>query len=201
LFINFGETIVFCVDYVRGRADSCHQVIHLIKWFNMNTERVKKIHELFISKGWTLSVAESCTGGLLGHMLTFLPGASRYFKGGVIVYSTDMKHSILSISMDIIEKHGVVSEETACIMAEKIREITGTDYSIATTGNLGPDVLEGKERGLVYVCVSSRSGNVIIKELHLKGDRVKNKQDTVDMAIKLLIDATESEGTGDGQSS
>jgi len=167
----------------------------------MNIDQIKKIHELFISKGWTLSVAESCTGGLLSHMLTILPGASKYFRGGVVAYSTDIKQSILNIPPDVIERHGVVSEETACMMAEKIREITWSDYSIATTGNLGPDVLEGKEKGLVYVCVSSRSGNVVMRELHLKGDRVKNKQDTVDMVIKLLIDTIESEGTGDEQSS
>jgi len=149
-------------------------------------EIVRQVYTLFVEKGWSLSVAESCTGGLLSHYLTLLPGASKYFRAGVVAYSTDMKRAILGIHQGVIDTYGVVSEQVAGAMAERIREITGTDYSISTTGNLGPDVLEGKERGLVYVGISGVRG-YRVEELHLTGGRDKNKEDTVMRALALLL--------------
>jgi PncC family amidohydrolase len=148
---------------------------------------IQKVHALFKGKGLTLSVAESCTGGLISHSITALPGASAFFEAGVVVYSADMKQKILGVSSAVITEHGVVSRETAEEMAEKVGAATGTDFSIATTGNLGPDVLEGKERGLVYLAVSG-NGKTFSKELHLKGDRTANKEEAALSALRFLIE-------------
>jgi len=153
-------------------------------------EIIKKIHEFFKKKGLTLSVAESCSGGLISHYITTLPGASKFFQAGVVSYSAEAKKKILGISPEIISKRGVVSEETAKEMAEKVRTLTGTDYSLSTTGNLGPDVLEGKERGLIYIAVS-KEGRTFSRELRLKGGREENKQEASFLALRFLIEVLE----------
>jgi len=150
------------------------------------SEIIRRVHEIFKKKGLTLSVAESCTGGLISHYITTLPGASNFFEAGVVSYSAKAKMKILNISSGVISKYGMVSEEAAREMAVKIRVLTKTDYSLSTTGNLGPDVLEGKEKGLIYIAVS-RKGKTFSKELRLKGDREENKKEAALEALKLLI--------------
>jgi len=153
-------------------------------------EVIEKVHEIFREKGLTLSVAESCTGGLISHLLTILPGASTFFNGGVVTYSIDFKERFLGISSEIISAHGAVSEETAREMAERIRIIAKTDYSLSTTGNLGPDVLEGKEKGLVYISVS-KEGSTFSRELRLTGYREENKEEAALSALEFLIETIE----------
>lgn len=151
------------------------------------TEAVHKAHELLTKKKLTISVAESCTGGLISHYLTCLAGSSAFFDAGVVTYSIESKKSILNVSSETISNYGVVSEETAKEMAEKVRALTRTDYSISATGNLGPDVLEGKEKGLIYIAIS-RKGQICLRELRLTGDREANKKEAVLQALKLLIE-------------
>jgi len=153
-------------------------------------EIVHKVHELFRKKRLTLSVAESCTGGLISHYITALPGASNFFEAGIISYSAEVKINILGISPEIISQYGVVSEETAKEMAAKVRLLTKTDYTLSTTGNLGPDVLEGKEKGLIYISVD-KDGQTFLKELRLKGTREENKQEAALSALGLLIEVVE----------
>jgi len=161
-----------------------------IKMNKKTLEVIEKVHEIFREKGLTLSVAESCTGGLISHLLTILPGGSTFFNGGVVTYSIDFKERFLGISSEIISAHGAVSEETAREMAERIRIIAKTDYSLSTTGNLGPDVLEGKEKGLVYIAVS-REGSTFSRKLRLRGDREENKEEAALSALKFLIETVE----------
>jgi nicotinamide-nucleotide amidase len=148
---------------------------------------IKRVHEIFRKGGLTLSVAESCTGGLISHYITALPGASNFFEAGLVTYSAAAKKKILGISSSTIEISGAVSESTAREMAEKVRFLTGTDYSLSTTGNLGPEVLEGKEKGLIYIAVS-RTGRSILKELRLTGSREENKEAASLSALKLLLE-------------
>lgn len=154
-------------------------------------EVLHKLHELLKGRGLTLSVAESCTGGLLSHYLTALPGSSKFFEMGFVTYSIESKKRILCVSSETISNYGVISEETAREMAQRARALTKTDYSISTTGNLGPDVIESKERGLVYIAVS-REGEVFSKELRLKGDRETNKKEAVFLVLRFLVDVVES---------
>ena len=148
---------------------------------------VEKLHEFFRSKERTLSVAESCTGGLVSHYITALPGASVFFKAGLVVYSAEIKEIILGIASDTLKKYGVVSAETARAMAERVRVISRTDYSISTTGNLGPDVLEGKEKGLIYIA-AGREGKTLLRKLRLNGNRAENKEQTVLEALRLVME-------------
>jgi PncC family amidohydrolase len=150
-------------------------------------EAVTKVHELFKSKGLTLSVAESCTGGLVTHYITSRPGASNFFIAGIVAYSAEIKKNILGVSRETLTKYGVVSGETAREMADRVRLLSKTDYAISTTGNLGPDVLEGKEKGLVYIA-AGREGKIVSRELTLEGDRKANKEEAALSVLKLLID-------------
>lgn len=153
---------------------------------------IKRVHEVFKKRGFTLSVAESCTGGLISHYITIFPGASKFFEAGVVSYSAEAKKKILGISPEIISMHGVVSEETAKEMAEKVRSLTKADYSLSTTGNLGPDVLEGKGRGLIYIAVSNK-GQTFSRELRLTGSREENKKEASLSALRLLLEVCEGE--------
>lgn len=153
----------------------------------MVLKRAKNIHTIFKEKELTLSVAESCTGGLICHYLTSLPGASNFLQAGVVTYSVDAKKKILGIPQKVFSSHGVVSEETARQMAERVRSLTKTDISISTTGNLGPDVLEEKPKGLVFVAVSSKKRTVTTK-LQLKGTRGQIKEKAVAAALKFLAE-------------
>jgi PncC family amidohydrolase len=154
-------------------------------------EAIYKIHELFKRTGLTLSVAESCTGGLISHYLTTLPGASTFFEAGVVAYSIEFKKRILGVSSETISRHGVVSKETAREMAERIRVLTKTDFSVSTTGNLGPEVLENKEKGLVYIAVS-KEGKTISSELKFEGERELIKEKASLAALRLLIEIMET---------
>ncbi len=153
----------------------------------MDLKTAKTIHSIFREKGLTLSVAESCTGGLICHYLTAVPGASSFLQAGVVTYSAASKKRILGIPQKIFSSYGIVSEETARQMAERARAITKTDIAVSTTGNLGPNVLENKPKGLVFVAVSSKRGTAT-KKLQLKGTRAQVKEKAVLAALKFLAE-------------
>ena len=142
------------------------------------------IFKKLTEKNKTLSTAESCTGGLIASSITDIPGASKVFVGGVVVYATEMKKRILKIPEKVFT-YGVISQEMATAMALSVKSLTGSDYSIATTGNLGPDTMEGKPEGLIYVAIATPE-KVYVKELNLQGDRLSNKKESVIEALKLL---------------
>lgn len=151
---------------------------------------IARVHDLFKGRTVTLSVAESCTGGLISHYLTVLPGASAFFTLGIVSYSEQVKKDILGISAETIQRHGVVSEEVAREMAERVRLLSKSDYAVSSTGNIGPGVLEGKSMGLVYVAASKEGRTVSLKVL-LQGKRETNKEDAALAALRLLIKLVE----------
>jgi PncC family amidohydrolase len=153
---------------------------------------LSEIHKILSSRNMSLSSAESCTGGLISHYITSRPGASLYFRGGIIAYSEEIKKNVLGVSSETIAKYGVVSEETAREMAEKVRILTGSKYSLSVSGNLGPDVLEGKERGLVYIA-ASRDNKTVSQELKLNGDRAENKEVSALEALRLITKLVKGE--------
>ncbi len=119
----------------------------------------EKLGALMTDRGLTLSVAESFTGGHVLSLLTKIPGASRYLKGGVVAYHKEIKTSELSVSRQLIDVHSVVSAEVAEAMAEGIRKKFNTDYGIATTGNAGPTTDDTTwKAGDVFLAISSKSG-------------------------------------------
>ena len=155
---------------------------------------VLRVHSLFKGRKLTLAVAESCTGGLISSYLTDLPGASIFFIAGVVSYSEEMKETILGVSPGTMEKHGVVSQETAMEMAEGIRTMAHADCSLSSTGNLGPDVMEGKETGLIYLAACNK-GKTSAMELRLKGDRESNKKEAAFRALEFLAKVVERDGS------
>jgi PncC family amidohydrolase len=153
---------------------------------------IEKVHRIFRDKELTLSLAESCTGGLISHMITALPGASEFYTSGIVSYSGEAKTGILGVSPDVINNKGMVSGDTAREMAERVRLMTGSDYSLSSTGNLGPGVLEGRDVGLIYIAASSRK-RIIVRELRLKGNREENKEKAAISALQLLVELVKEE--------
>lgn len=147
---------------------------------------ISKIHDFFIENSMSLSVAESCTGGLVMHLITSIPGASKYLTGGVVAYSERIKISTLKVPEELIRRYGVVSEDTAIAMASGVRKAMGTDIGISTTGNLGPETLEGKEVGLVCFGYSSKKES-IAKRAVFKGSRGEIKEKAALYCIEDLI--------------
>jgi nicotinamide-nucleotide amidase len=135
----------------------------------------------------TISVAESCTGGLISHRITNIAGSSEYFDSGVISYSNQSKIDILHVSTLTLQKFGAVSQETAEEMARGIRKISRTDIGIATTGIAGPSggSVE-KPVGLVYVSLSTKN-TLLCKKYNFKGTRGEIKTQTADAALDLAI--------------
>jgi nicotinamide-nucleotide amidase len=114
---------------------------------------VPNIISTLIERGETVSVAESVTAGGLGRALTFSPGASAVFLGGVIAYSNKAKIDLLDVDPELINRHSVISEEVANAMAESIRLKFGTTWGIATTGVAGPGDFEGSPEGTVWISI------------------------------------------------
>jgi CDP-diacylglycerol--glycerol-3-phosphate 3-phosphatidyltransferase len=136
----------------------------------------------------TVSVAESCTAGLLGSLITDQPGSSAYFVGGVIAYSDEVKRAQLGVPADLLARHGAVSREVAIAMAEGARSKFGTELAASITGIAGPDAEGSKPVGLTYVAVASARGTTC-NEYRFKGDRWSNRREAADEALRLLIDA------------
>ena len=145
-------------------------------------------------RGLTLSAAESCTGGLFSKHMTDLPGSSAYFRGGIVSYATDLKHSILGVNSETLEKHGAVSEETAREMAEGCRKVCGSDLAIAITGVAGPDKDDrGNEVGTVYIALAHQDGTICKKIFAGFGrgrGRVRSSavQHTFDLLRRFLLE-------------
>ncbi|MFP4545003.1 MAG: competence/damage-inducible protein A [Candidatus Kapaibacterium sp.] len=137
-------------------------------------------------RGLTLSVAESCTGGLLGGELTEIAGSSDYFRGGAISYSNDAKVKSIKVKQETLDKYGAVSEETALEMAHGVREAFDTDIGISITGIAGPGGgTDEKPVGLVYIAIADKQGAKAWKNLFGKS-RQPNRERSVGQALTLL---------------
>lgn len=144
------------------------------------------IGRLLRKKGWRLSTAESCTGGLIGHRITNVPGSSDYFDGGVVTYSNDAKRELLKVPEDTIATYGAVSRQTAVAMAEGIRKLRGIEVGIGVTGIAGPaGGTEAKPVGLVYIALSSPV-RVECKEFRFGGNRELIKLQASEAALSML---------------
>jgi PncC family amidohydrolase len=137
--------------------------------------------------GFTMAVAESCTGGLLSSTLTDISGASKWFSHGWVTYSNEAKASELGIPLDLIEKHGAVSTTIAAAMAEGARLASGADLAISITGIAGPRADDSdKEIGTVHVGVSTADGRRV-KQALFGGTRAENKDAFVTFALRTAI--------------
>lgn len=154
----------------------------------------ERIGQLLADKELTLAVAESCTGGLLCHRITNVPGSSRYFEGGAVAYSYSAKERLLGVEHHTLYEHGAVSEETALEMAEGARRVFGADIGLSVTGIAGPGGgLPGKPVGLVYIALSARSASRCERYVW-PHDRAGNKAASAEAALRLLLEYLEALG-------
>ena len=140
------------------------------------------IGELLMERGATLSVAESCTGGLVAMRVTSIPGSSRYFRGGFLTYTDEMKTSLLGIPPELIAEHTAVSEPVAVAMAHAAAKLTNSTYAISVTGYAGPG---GKAPGLVYLGIAG-GGKADVRRLQFSADRERVRALAAQMALDLL---------------
>jgi len=142
------------------------------------------VGQLLSTQHLTLATMESCTGGLLASTITDVPGSSAYFKGGFVAYTNEMK-AALGVDDRLIQKHGAVSREAAEAMAQAARRQLGADIGLAVTGVAGPDPLEGKPLGLVYIGLAGSKGTRSV-EGRYPPRRVDVKRRAVTKALVML---------------
>ena len=144
------------------------------------------VGRLLLERGWTVSLAESCTGGLLGHRLTNIAGSSRYVERGVIVYSNRAKEELLGVPEPLLRAHGAVSAPVALAMAAGVCRISGSPCGLAVTGIAGPDGgSPEKPVGTVYIGCATPAG-VETRRCHVAGDRVAIKWQSSQTALDML---------------
>lgn len=147
----------------------------------------KKIGEILSKSNTTLSAAESCTGGMISHVITSVPGASKYYLGSVTSYAIRIKEKVLGVPAEVIRSKGVVSSEVACAMAEGVKNLMQSTYAVATTGLAGPGGDEFNPQGTVWIAVSGPQGTVSHKHI-MNGERKENIELFTHAAIEMLYD-------------
>ncbi len=146
-----------------------------------------KIQNLFIKKRITISVAESCTGGLLSSYLTKYSGSSKVFNMGLITYSNNAKIKILKVPKKTINKHGAVSHETCLSMVKNLSKISNSDISVSITGIAGPNGgTKEKPVGLVYIGVKKGNKIIIKKNFFKSKKRILIQKKTVNKALEII---------------
>lgn len=152
-----------------------------------NTTLFAELTKSLKERNLTITAAESLTGGLFQQEITSIPGASSVFKGGVVCYSNDVKQQVLQVKQETLEKHGAVSEQCAQELAENAARIFATDIGISFTGVAGPDDLEGKPVGTVYIGISIKGRPTHVEKLNLGGTREANRNRAVKFGCYFIL--------------
>ncbi|MBI2872047.1 MAG: CinA family protein [Chloroflexi bacterium] len=149
---------------------------------------LEKLAKTLTERGLTVVVAEADTAGYVGHLLCSVPGASRYFPGGVIAYGRQPKTHVLGVREETLRRHGSVSRETALEMAEGVRRLMDADIGISTTGVAGPTGgSPEKPVGTFWIALSARDGTQRAQEHRFgSGERMANKEKAAHAAVRLL---------------
>lgn len=145
---------------IRERFSELRQIIGDVIYAEEDTTIEAVVGDLLKGSGRTLAAAESCTGGMISHMITSVPGASEYYLGSVTSYAVDVKNRILGVPLEVVESYGIVSSQVAAAMAEGVRAALGSTYSVATTGWADSYGDEREPAGTVWVAVSGPSGTL-----------------------------------------
>jgi PncC family amidohydrolase len=149
----------------------------------------EQVGAVLLEKGWTISAAESCTGGLVLHRLTNIPGSSAYVEGGVVAYSNQVKQALLSVKQGTLIAHGAVSEQTAQEMALGTRALLKTDIAVSITGIAGPGGgTDGKPVGLTYIALAGPDDLLRVQRHIWDGDREAVKVASAEAALQLALD-------------
>lgn len=155
----------------------------------MNTDLLAvAIGDLLRSKRLKLSLAESCTGGLIASCITDVPGSSEYFLGCVVAYAYEAKEGLLDVPHDLLLQHGAVSEAISRELARNARRKFGADVAIGITGIMGPGgATATKPLGLTYIALSA-PGTEWCRRFVWSGDRIENKRDSAHQALEILYE-------------
>lgn len=154
----------------------------------MDTTLEIKIGKVLREKGQRLAVAESCTGGLVGHRITNISGSSTYYQGSVTAYAYEAKVRLLNVKWETLEKYGAVSDETVSEMALGVRVALAADVGVSISGIAGPTGgTPDKPVGLVYFGLSAAEG-IWTRHTMFDGDRVAVKEQAADYAMQFLLD-------------
>jgi nicotinamide-nucleotide amidase len=173
-------------DELEKTAALCHAALGDLIFGQDNVTLQEVVGKLLVDSKKRVTVAESCTGGLVGKMLTDVPGSSIYFHGGWITYSDEEKQKMLGVPVEILYRDGAISEETAIAMASGARNKSGADLAISVTGIAGPDGgTPEKPVGLVYIALAHEAG-AIAREFRFPGDREMIRDRAAKMALSIL---------------
>jgi nicotinamide-nucleotide amidase len=152
-----------------------------------HTTLAAELMEILKARKLTIAAAESLTGGLFQQELTSFPGVSSVYKGGIVCYTNEVKKNVLNVKSETIEKYGVVSQECAKELAENVAALIASDIGISFTGVAGPDELEGKPVGTVYIGISIKGKQTAVHMLELGGTREANRTRSVKYGCYYLI--------------
>lgn len=155
----------------------------------MNVEIAQRVLERLQERHQTVGLAEACTGGLIGHLLTEVPGSSRAFVGSIVAYHNSVKRALLDVPDEVLREHGSVSAETVRLMALGVRQTLHTDWGVAVSGILGPTggSVE-KPVGTMFIAVAGPDGSVQAERYQWQEDRSGNKRRTAEQALQMLLD-------------
>ena len=149
---------------------------------------VQQIQTRLDEKSRTIATAESCTGGILATLFTHFAGSSRTYLGGISAYSNEVKSGILGVDMNIISSCGAVAEEVCSAMANRTLELFHSDYAISVTGVAGPGGGTVKKPvGLIYLGCAAKTGELLVQEHRLTGDRLANRSEIVLKGLMTLV--------------
>lgn len=178
---------------IENELKGLHAILGDIIYSDKDDTLESAIGEILKATGKTLSTAESCTGGMISSLVTSVPGSSEYFLGSVTSYANSVKENVLGVSPKIIEEYGAVSSECVSAMAEGVRRLTGSDYSVATSGIAGPGGgSDQKPVGTVWIGVSSHMGTETFS-LRFNSDRKRNIERFSSSALHILLKKIKNE--------
>jgi PncC family amidohydrolase len=147
-----------------------------------------RVGERCLALGTRIATVESCTGGLVGHLITETPGSSAYYVGGFVTYSDEAKQAMVGVPADVLTAHGAVSAQAAIAMAAGGRDRTGAEIGVSVSGIAGPDGgSQAKPVGLTYVAVVDADGTVVRRYLWA-GSRGENKRSSAQAALELVLE-------------
>lgn len=148
---------------------------------------INKVVNLLIEKKLSICSIESLTGGLFASTITSISGVSKIFKGSIVSYANEIKENVVGVKKETITKYGVISKECAFEMAKYGKEKMNTNIAISFTGNAGPDVMENKNVGQVYIGIIVNDDTEVL-ELNLTGDRENIRKECVNIAFRKLFE-------------
>ncbi|WP_305782790.1 CinA family protein [Symbioplanes lichenis] len=154
------------------------------KIVNEDVAAAAAVH-LLVERRETVATAESLTGGLLATTFVEIPGVSAVFRGGLVVYATDLKHTLAGVPEELLDERGPVDRDVARALAQGVRERCDADWGLATTGVAGPEPQDGKPVGMVFVAVAGATSTTV-KELSLSGSRAEIRHATMLEVLDLF---------------